>query len=661
MKNIAVLVYELSIEYNVTVLDGIAKFFEDKKDINLIISPVSVPQTDSAEFDYQYWTATEIFKSNFIDAIIVITNSFLSYIDLETFSRYLESFAPKPVFSVSAPLNLKNKYYSTATFQEAYDSVVEHLVTKHNRKKIGFFTAALTFSPDSKNRFDAYKKSLKKFGLEYNEDWILHGDFTPGCAEQVILDKFKSKEDIQFDALLCANDYTAVGAITGLKQIGVSCPEDVCIFGFDDTEICLANSPTLSTINQSVFQNGYKTAELAYNKLINLDDSNISTANAIPIYRQSCGCVDSSVHNGAFYTNDGEFHSVDDRAQSHLNIFTQSLTSFTSIFHLINQMDSNNSFSDYLEKLKENLFFRAIHELSIVFYENPIEVKKEDSYTFVLPDKAKLFMFSNIDSKVKENFADIDGIPFNPQKELLPQKYQYHITGKFILIPIFHKELNYGYLTFYIENRNYPLFAIYAKILSNSIITCYQNSRTIIEQKKLIQQNFNLNLSSKTDELTKVLNRRGIFSYGQNLISLSVSMNKNGSVLFFDLDGLKKINDTYGHEIGDLAIKTESQVLKAAFRETDLVGRLSGDEFCVIAPGFPERKVHELRNKLILLNKSFSEKNELPFILSISVGCKEFNPEESDLQILLSQADEKLYIEKAKKHSKKKRGLFKRK
>ena len=138
-------------------------------------------------------------------------------------------------------------------------------------------------------------------------------------------------------------------------------------------------------------------------------------------------------------------------------------------------------------------------------------------------------------------------------------------------------------------------------------------------------------------------------------------MNKNGSVLFFDLDGLKKINDTYGHEIGDLAIKTEAQVLKAAFRETDLVGRLSGDEFCVIAPGFPERKVHELRNKLILLNKSFSEKNELPFILSISVGCKEFNQEESDLQILLSQADEKLYVEKAKKHSKKKKGLFKRK
>ena len=58
--------------------------------------------------------------------------------------------------------------------------------------------------------FDAYKKSLKKFGLEYNEDWILHGDFTPGCAEQVILDKFKSKEDIQFDASIRSDGKSVV-------------------------------------------------------------------------------------------------------------------------------------------------------------------------------------------------------------------------------------------------------------------------------------------------------------------------------------------------------------------------------------------------------------------------------------------------------------------
>ena len=88
MKNIAVLVYELTVEYNITVLDGIVSFFKDKKDINLIISPVNVPKANTAEFDYQYWTGVEILKSKQIDAVIVVINSFLSYINIDSFSKY---------------------------------------------------------------------------------------------------------------------------------------------------------------------------------------------------------------------------------------------------------------------------------------------------------------------------------------------------------------------------------------------------------------------------------------------------------------------------------------------------------------------------------------------------------------------------------------------
>ena len=60
-------------------------------------------------------------------------------------------------------------------------------------------------------------------------------------------------------------------------------------------------------------------------------------------------------------------------------------------------------------------------------------------------------------------------------------------------------------------------------------------------------------------------NRRGFYEYGQQLLDVSVAAGQSGSVFFCDLDGLKTINDTYGHEIGDLAIKTEAKdLLKAA-------------------------------------------------------------------------------------------------
>lgn len=153
--------------------------------------------------------------------------------------------------------------------------------------------------------------------------------------------------------------------------------------------------------------------------------------------------------------------------------------------------------------------------------------------------------------------------------------------------------------------------------------------------------------------MTGVLNRRGFYDYGQKLASLSSSMGKTGSVMFFDLDGLKTINDTYGHKIGDLAIKVEAQVLKAAFRDSDVVGRLSGDEFGVVAPGFPSEKVSALREKLISLNEDFSKKNELPFTLSISVGAVDFDVDNHDIQMLLKVADENLYQEKRIKHSQK--------
>ena len=75
MKNIAVLVYELTIEYNSTALNGIVDFFAQKNDVRLFISPVNVPKSTTAEFDYQYWSSVDVLCSEEIDAYIIITNS----------------------------------------------------------------------------------------------------------------------------------------------------------------------------------------------------------------------------------------------------------------------------------------------------------------------------------------------------------------------------------------------------------------------------------------------------------------------------------------------------------------------------------------------------------------------------------------------------------
>lgn len=651
MRNIAVLVYELTIEYNTTVLDGISKFFEDKKDIKLIISPINVPKSSSAEFDYQYWTGLKVLASEEIDAYIVITNSFLSYISADELSKQLRVLAPKPVISVSVPLDVENNTCVCVSCEETYELIVEHLVKKHNKTKIGYFTAELTYSEESKLRFNAFKKALAKYNIEYNEDFIFHGDFTPGVAKEKFCERIKSKDDVKFEAILCANDYTALGVLSAFNGMGVKCPEEVILFGFDDANIALESVPTLSTVNQAVSKTGFVAAEAAYDIINGKSRESKIVIPTEPIYRQSCGCFKTVVGDSSSYDKDGVLHDHSSKIEARRKDYARNAASFTTIYSLLNSVETNSDFEVYLNNLMQDYKSDHVYELSIVLYKEPIVLKKEDD--FQIPDEAYLIFYSNKNTHTHGLFLGENKIIFNPKEVIIPRDIRIDLYGKHLLIPIYNKDMNYGYLMFHFYSTNYPLITIYAKILSNSIFHAYSNSKNILAQKELILENKDLSIKSKTDELTGILNRRGFFEYGEKLALLSASMGKMGGILFFDLDGLKIINDTYGHETGDLAIKLEAQVIKAAFRDTDVVGRLSGDEFGVVAPGFPSRKMDFLREKIRKLNEEVSKENNLPFTLSVSVGCVDFSLENFDFQHFLTLADEKLYEEKRKKHDKK--------
>ena len=649
MKCIAVLVYELTIEYNTKVLDGIVDFFEKRDDVKLIISPINVPNSSSSEFDYQYWTSLKVLASEQIDAYIVVANTFLTYISPQELSAQLKILEPKPIISVSVPLDVENNTYVGVSCDETYELIIEHLVKKHNKSKIGYFTAELTYSEESKIRFEAFKKALAKNGLEYNEDFIFHGDFTPGKAQEKFQEKIKSKDDLKFEALLCANDYTAAGVLSALDMMGINCPEDLLLFGFDDADIALETRPTFSTVNQAVDKTGFMAAEVAYNVINGKSYEKSVLISTEPIYRQSCGCFKKVVNDSSFYDRNGVLHDHSSKMQERKKHYVRNGANFTTIYSLLNSMDTSSEFEDYLNNLLFDYKIPEVTELSIVLYKNAMELKKNDN--FCIPEEADFVFYSNSVTHKHNLFLCENTVVINPKNELVCNKKIDDLSGNYLLVPIYNRTMNYGYLLFHFHGKNYSLISIYAKILANSIYQAYSNSSNSARRKELLQENEMLNLKSKTDELTGILNRRGFYEYGEKVTSLSASMGKSGGILFFDLDGLKTINDTYGHKIGDLAIKLEYYVIKTAFRDSDVVCSFSGDEFGVVAPGFPSRKIDYLREKLIKLNEKVSKENDLPFTLSISVGCVDFSPASCDFQALLKQADEKLYEEKRIKHS----------
>ncbi|QWR76689.1 diguanylate cyclase [Candidatus Magnetomonas plexicatena] len=152
------------------------------------------------------------------------------------------------------------------------------------------------------------------------------------------------------------------------------------------------------------------------------------------------------------------------------------------------------------------------------------------------------------------------------------------------------------------------------------------------------------------DELTSLYNRRGFYTLAEQQIKIAKRYGRRMTVVFLDLDGLKQINDTLGHEAGDTAIVGASAVLREAFRESDIIARIGGDEFIVLVTDSESLDVDIIRTRIKEGVDNFNNTQNQPFKLSISDGVVPYDPE-SDISIdeLTKQADALMYENKMRK------------
>ncbi len=175
----------------------------------------------------------------------------------------------------------------------------------------------------------------------------------------------------------------------------------------------------------------------------------------------------------------------------------------------------------------------------------------------------------------------------------------------------------------------------------------------------MIQKNTESKLEalSQTDELTGLLNRRGFFK--QTLAKYSYLQREkcNGILLYADMDGLKFINDTYGHQEGDLAIKAMSTIFKQIFTNPgDIIARMGGDEFTMLCLGRSIDYVQEVQQQVEILCQEYNKTQNKSYHLSISIGGVIFSPHSNlTLEELLSTADKRLYTIKKMKNKNSKR------
>lgn len=194
--------------------------------------------------------------------------------------------------------------------------------------------------------------------------------------------------------------------------------------------------------------------------------------------------------------------------------------------------------------------------------------------------------------------------------------------------------------------RSYgTLFAMAAGLLVLVVASSLRAHLSIKERAKAEEQ---LRLLSLTDDLTGLYNRRGFLALAQQQMRVAVRDRKPLMVISADLDGLKEINDTFGHKEGDAAIAEAADALRESFRQSDVIARIGGDEFALLLTG--GEAVFDPEQLRARLSRTLGKRNarrDRRYVLSVSAGFACFDAAgDHTFEQLLHEADSMMYEQK---------------
>jgi len=176
----------------------------------------------------------------------------------------------------------------------------------------------------------------------------------------------------------------------------------------------------------------------------------------------------------------------------------------------------------------------------------------------------------------------------------------------------------------------------------------HRAERETLEREAALRQRAEHHLTlSLADELTQLRNRRGFFDLAEQTLKLAMRERYAMALFFMDVNGLKQINDRLGHPAGDQALRDTAEVLRHTFRDSDILARIGGDEFVVLARIHDSRDTRSLGERLRKHLADFNETSGRAYRLDISIGAALIpSGKTEDLEQLIAHADEAMYRQK---------------
>ncbi len=645
---VALIVDFISIEYSQRLFESVNEVCKEY-DYELLVFPIGTLHSVRTAFGYQAVAIASLITKNSIDGIIFSTGVQLHFVTKSEILSYIKGFNPIPVVSIAidipgCPSITSDSYY-------AYKAIIDNLIDVQGCKKIAIL-GLRSSSSEIRIRRNTVNQILeeKNFPPENYTYFRMSFDYLTILKD---LETYAISNDgkIEFDAIIAFNDEMAYAASEFVKRHGLRIPEDVQIVGFDDLEQSKYTNPSITSVSQHIDEHGRRAVKMLKKIFDNEEfERNVVLVNSAVFRESTCRLpYPEELENTKYVDIQLDAEKVWN-ARNLLSGLYMRNAQIQKVINYYSETQFDMSVDQLKSRLNSDLRDFGIKAAAVVVYEAPIEQTIPFDY-FNLPHRASLFCgfdeSTGYDSEILP-----ERIKFNPNERILPDGIINFSESGTICMSLYHNTLHYGYIVFRIENHDDSfVYDFIIKIVSSLVSSIFSYAEVSSEKNKFHKKFKELDAVANTDELTGLYNRRGLFDFGKTTLQFAKAMNQSGMIIYCDMDGLKKINDTFGHEAGDCAIIAESIILKGNFRSNDIVARIGGDEFVIISPGMKEETFRRIQDAIHEDCRLWTEKNNSKFKLSISMGYVKFPSEKVGYQItpLLSEADANLYVAKRDK------------
>lgn len=510
-------------------------------------------------------------------------------------------------------------------YREAFRQVMEHMVADHGYRRINFMNGRKD-DVYSDERLEVYREVLEEHGIAYDARRVYYGQFWEKPTHQEMERMLQEWEELP-EAIVCANDAMAIAVNDFLKKKGYRVPEDVATTGFDGLKLGEYCSPRITTGVHDVRELIGQVYDCVWNMGRAKEQKNFYVPGKISI-GCSCGCDGLKPY---------QVGTEMVRMRDELHRESEFLNSMNEMIPVLTY---DTTFEDAINAVFERVkpvYYDKIWLCSNLAEEEETGVYQQKQDRWEQLGNSSKTIYSDklwwIYSDRSENTVQMAEENRVNREDLIPHLPEVLDMYSAVLVTAMHlSEETTGYMAMACDMKKFWVSAYSAFITS---------FRYIIELKKEQAKVLHAYMS---DPLTGLYNRLGFFECMKHLLKQHTEGNL--ALISMDLDGLKYINDTFGHAVGDEAIGTFGRMIRESATGR-LSTRIGGDEFLVTvfdvqAQQIAEGIAQKLRDQLVSYNK---DAHRL-YVLEASIGIYTDCIQEHSIDFFMKKADALMYRNK---------------